>query len=568
MSHHQEWTIKYLKQDLPASIAVFLVAIPLCLGIAHASGTPLISGLITGVIGGMVVGALSKSPLSVSGPAAGLTAIIAAAAMQLQSFEALLVAILLAGLIQVGLGVLRAGSIAAYIPSAVIHGMLSAIGLILILKQLPHLMGFDAESEGTENFIVHQNEMAAEATQQAVQQAAPAAEAAQQAAQHAAPAGEAAHHGIGNTFSLIGDAFMNMQEHIFAIGLVAIALMVLWDKTLGKRFKMVPSSLLAVVFGTLMALAYKWLMPALTPSTNHLVQVPPIKSLGDFLQQTHFPDFSVLSNPQVYVVALTIALVASIETLLSIEAIDKLDPHRRRTPTNRELLAQGVGNSVCGLIGGLPMTSVIVRSSVNQVAGAETKLSAIFHGFWILIAVLLAAPVINQIPLAALAAVLIVTGYKLANPKQFVGMYKNGWDQLIPYVVTVLAIVLSDLLIGVLIGMLVSGAFILYSHYRSEVVEVMHEGNVWHLTFAENLTFLNKARVLDILSQIPDGSKVYLYTSRCKYIDHDIAEAIQEFKLGAAESEIEVIAEGLSQAEQVSGPEHQRRLEQLAEAHQ
>lgn len=546
MNKTPEFTLTRLKQDFPASIAVFLVAVPLCLGIAHASGTPLLSGLITGIIGGLVVGALSKSPLSVSGPAAGLTAIVAAAAMELRSFEALLAAILVAGLIQVGLGLLKAGKIASYIPSAVIRGMLSAIGVILILKQLPHLMGYDAEDEGANSFVVHQNEIQAAATE-------------------VAKAAKPAHAGISTTFSLIGDAIQHLQMPIFAIGLIAIVTMLIWDKTLGKRFKMVPSSLIAVSLGTAIAVAFAALRPEWAPHLNHLVQVPVLHSFGDFISQTHFPDFSALLQPRVYGVALTIALVASIETLLSIEAIDKLDPHQRHTPTNRELMAQGAGNTLAGLLGGLPLTSVIVRSSVNQVSGGETKLSAMLHGAWLLLAVAFAAPLINHIPLAALAAVLIMTGYKLASPKQMLAIYRDGRDQFIPYLVTLVAIILTDLLIGVLIGMAVSGAFILYSHYRSEVFEVKVTGNVWQVNCAENLTFLNKARILDLLDSIPDDTDVYLDTSRCKYIDHDVVEAIQTFRVQAEDRGIRLLSYASPELAQVAGPEHVRRFEKLME---
>lgn len=523
-------------QDLPASLAVFLVAVPLCLGIAHASGTPLLSGLITGILGGMVVGVLSKSPLSVSGPAAGLTAIIAAAAMELKSFDAVLLATLLAGLIQIGLGLMKSGSIAKYIPSAVIRGMLTAIGLILILKQLPHLMGYDAEDEGTQSFVVPHE--AVDAVQ------------------------KTGHQGISTTFSMVWDAVQNLHPQILLIGLTAIVVMLVWEKTLGKRYKSIPSSLMAVLAGTGLSLIYGVLPSSL--GSRHLVQIPPLHSLGDFIGQTHFPDFAALLNPQVYGVALTIALVASIETLLSIEAIDKLDPHKRHTPPNRELLAQGVGNGLAGLLGGLPMTSVIVRSSVNQVAGAATRLSAILHGVWLLLAVFLAAPVINQIPLAALAAVLIMTGFKLASPKQIQTIYQDGRDQFVPYLVTVVAILLTDLLMGVLVGLAVSGAFILYSHYRSEICEISKLDDFWRIRFAENLTFLNKARILDLLESIPNRTRVFLDTSRCKFVDHDVIEAIQEFRIQAAEREIQILTDLVPDTSQLAGPEHVKRIEKLA----
>lgn len=514
-----EFTFLHLKEDIPASLAVFLVAVPLCLGIAHASGTPLISGLITGAIGGLVVGFLSKSPLSVSGPAAGLTAIVAAAASDLGNFGALLVAVFLAGLIQVVLGVVRAGALGSYIPSAVIKGMLSAIGIILILKQLPHLMGYDAEDEGIESFIIHGNEIATKASD------------------------SGGHAGIGNTFSLLWDAVQNIQTHIFLIGLASIVLIVVWEKTLGKKIKVIPGSLLAVVAGTGMAVGYRYFATDLSLTATHLVQIPSINSFQSFMAQSTFPAWSYLSEPKVYTVALTIALVASIETLLSIEAIDKLDTYKRKTPTNRELIAQGIGNSTSGLIGGIPLTSVIVRSSVNQVSGGRTKMSAIFHGLWIVLAVALAAPVMNLIPLSALAAVLITVGFKLAHPKQFKALFQGGMDQFVPYVVTIVAIVLTDLLIGVLIGMAVSAVFILYNHYKSDVVYLEKKEGMHILTFAENVTFLNKARVQSILESLPNESQVVLDTVQCKYIDHDVVEIIKDFRINAKERGIVVTTE-------------------------
>ena len=456
-----------------------------------------------------MVGVLSKSPLSVSGPAAGLTAIMADAATDLGSFGALLVAVFLAGIFQILLGVLKAGTLGSYIPSAVIKGMLSAIGIILMLKQLPHLMGYDAEDEGVESFVTHSNEVTSQAL------------------------ASGGHEGVSNTLSLLWDAVQNMQTHIFLIGLVSILLMVGWEKTLGHKLKMIPGSLLAVVIGTLMAAAYPYIASDLGLTVTHLVQIPSIHSLQSFGVQSTFPVWSYLGEPKIYTIAVTIALVASIETLLSIEAIDKLDVHKRHTPTRRELIAQGIGNSVSGLLGGIPMTSVIVRSSVNQVSGGHTKMSAIFHGLWVVLAVLIAAPVMNMIPLSALAAVLMTVGFKLAHPRQMKAMFQGGMDQFIPYVVTLFAIVLTDLLVGVLVGLGVSVIFILYNHYKSDVVYLEQKDNVHILTFAENITFLNKARVQAILAALPDHSEVVLNTVHCKYIDHDVVELIRDFRVSA-----------------------------------
>lgn len=522
-----EFSFKHLSRDLPASLAVFLVAVPLCLGIAHASNAPLLSGLITGIVGGIVVGALSKSPLSVSGPAAGLTAIVAAAAATLQDFGALLVAVFLAGVIQIGLGLAKAGGISSYIPSSVIRGMLSAIGIILILKQLPHLMGYDPpEADGMVKFMVEElTPTNAEALSHG-------------------------HEGIGKTFLMIWEAVqaIPLNMHIFAIGLLSMLLIVFWDNTLGKRLKVVPSSLIAVLVGTVLAIMYGVLSDSLSLTANHLVQLPPINSVDDFVSQTVFPSWSALTDPNVYVIAFTLAFVASIETLLCIEATDKMDPERRWTPKNRELLAQGTGNALCGLIGGIPMTSVIVRSSVNLQAGGMTKLSTIMHGLWMLMAIVLAAGLINLIPLATLAAVLVVTGFKLANPKQFKVAYKQGVDQFVPYLSTIVAVVMTDLLIGVLLGLAVSVVFILYNYYRSNVVQLIDEGKTHtkRLIFAENLTFLNKGRVKEVLESIPDGSQVVLDTSQCQYIDHDIVEAMQEFAASADERKLKIVSDAPS----------------------
>ncbi|PIQ26276.1 hypothetical protein COW36_15200 [bacterium (Candidatus Blackallbacteria) CG17_big_fil_post_rev_8_21_14_2_50_48_46] len=534
-----------LKEDLPASLAVFLVAIPLCLGIAHASKAPLLSGLIAGIVGGLVIGALSKSPLSVSGPAAGLTAIVAAAAMELQHFEALLVAIVLAGCIQIVLGLLKAGALGNYIPSAVIKGMLAAIGVILILKQLPHLMGYDKEAEGVEHFQLQTPDL--EGVTQEVNKAVGHAE------------------GHFNTFTMIWDALQNIHWEIFLIGLASLGVILLWDKTLGKKIKTVPSSLLAVILGTLLALIVQKIFPNGAIQANHLVQLPEMNSLNDFIQQTSFPLWSALQNPKVYNAAFTIAFVASIESLLSIEAVDKLDPHKRRTPVNRELMAQGAGNILSGILGGLPVTSVIVRSSVNLVAGSKSKWSAILHGVWLLIALFLAADLINLIPLSTLSAVLIVTGFKLASPKTFIHTYQHGKDQFIPFMITLVMIVLTDLLLGVLIGLAVSSLFILYNHYRIPVLKVEKNQNRIRLLFAENLTFLNKAFVIDFLESLPNNSQVILDTSRCKFIDHDIVEALEEFSINCLDRGIQIYSDEASAQENTQiSPERFEKLEALS----
>jgi len=412
-----------LKYDLPAGLAVFFVAVPLCLGIAHASGAPLIAGLISGAIGGLVIGSISDAQLAVSGPAAGLTAIAIAGIESLGSFEGLLLATVLAGIIQVVLGLLKTGAVANYIPNAVIKGMLSAIGVILIIKQLPHMIGYDIEEMGVEEF---------ELTKQDVID------------------GQGGI--VRNTFTVLIDSINNLNDGVLLIGLVSLVFLFAWDKTLGKKWKSVPGSLVVVLLGVIISLIYEKVLFMTHLTSEHFVNVPAVSSISAFVSATKFPDWSLLSSAQLYITAVTIAIVASIETLLSVEAIDKLDPMQRETDSNRELIAQGTGNWLAGLIGGLPMTAVIVRGSVNVSAGARSKLSTIFHGVLIIVAVLFLAEYINLIPLASLAAVLVYTGYKLVKPATIGELYKKGWEQFIPYLATVLAIVFTDLLIGVLTG--------------------------------------------------------------------------------------------------------------------
>lgn len=510
----KEFSLRHWRSDLSASLAVFLVAIPLCLGIAQASGTPLLSGLIAGVIGGLLIGALSRSPLSVSGPAAGLTAIVASAAIELGNFQILLVAIVLAGIMQIIFGLLRAGTFGRYIPLAVIEGMLAAIGLTLILKQIPHLLGYDVEAEGLEQFSLTSIDFTVH------------------------PPSD------GNTFSLLSSTFTHVNSSVMLVGLSALLVILLWDKVFSQYFtriyRVIPSSLLAVILGSILASFFAL-------QASHLVQIPAIQGIQDFIQQTSFPSFSALFNPKIYRIAFTIAFVASIESILSVEAIDKLDPQHRRTPVNRELFAQGVGNMMSGLLGGLPVTSVIVRSSVNLSAGATTKLSCIFHGLFLILAIILFAPFINQIPLAALAAVLIFTGFKLTHPKLFIRLYKNGWSQFIPFLTTVIAILFSDLMIGVLIGLAVSFIFILHSHCQSKVITVINHGALQEFILNENLTFLNKQQVIDTLEKIPEHSKILINGSKTVYIDHDILETLQEFVNNAHNKNIEILVGGLPQ---------------------
>ena len=484
-----------LPRDLTAGVVVFLVALPLCLGIALASGAPLFAGLLAGIIGGIVVGSFSGSNTSVSGPAAGLTAIVAAQLAILGSFEAFLFSVLLAGLIQIGLGVARAGAISAFVPSSVIKGLLAAIGVILILKQIPHVLGHDTDPEGEMSFEQPDHE---------------------------------------NTFSELGTLFTGeIHAGAIVVGLVSIALLVLWDKWTPLKKSIVPGPLVVVLLGVAINVVFRNMGSQWLIEESHLVEIPIADSAQEFLKFLTLPDFSQWNNPAIYVAAVTIAIVASLETLLNLEAVDKLDREQRDSPPSRELIAQGCGNIVAGLVGGLPITAVIVRGSVNVGAGAKTKVSAIFHGVLLLVSVVLLPVYLNMIPLAALAAILLVTGFKLASPMLFRKMWQEGRYQFIPFVATVVAIVFTDLLIGILIGLGVSALFILNSNLRRpirRIVETHLGGDVLHIELANQVSFLNRAALHKILGEAPRGSHVLIDASHTDYIDPDVLSLLREFK--------------------------------------
>ncbi|MBI2272070.1 MAG: SulP family inorganic anion transporter [Bacteroidetes bacterium] len=490
-------SFKYLKNDLPAGLVVFLVALPLCLGIALASGAPLFSGIIAGMVGGIVVAFASGSSLSVSGPAAGLTVIVLNAITQLGSYEVFLSAVVLAGLIQIILGFLKAGIIGYYFPSSVIKGMLAAIGIILILKQFPHAIGYDKNNEGDFDFIQTDGQ---------------------------------------NTFSEIFNAINYIHPGAIIIAAISLFILIIWERPFLKKFaffKIVPGALLVVVIGIVINELFKINNSALQLSGDKLVQLPVATSATGFINQFTLPDFSAFKNYNVYVVAVTIAIIASLESLLSIEAADKLDPYKRVTPTSRELKAQGLGNFISGLIGGLPLTAVIVRSSANINAGGKTKLSAIIHGLLLLLSVIGLASVLNKIPLACLAALLLVVGYKLAKVSLFQSMYRLGWNQFLPFIITVVAIQFSDLLKGIGIGMVVSVFFILRSNYKRAYFyhkEKQGEEERIRIELAEDVTFLNKGSIALTLDQLPDNSNVVIDGTRSHNIDLDVLEIIHNFK--------------------------------------
>ena len=484
-----------LKSDFASGLVVFLVALPLCLGIAMASGAPLFSGIISGVVGGIVVGYLSRSHISVSGPAAGLTAIVLTAITDLGAFDVFLTAVFIAGLIQLALGFLKAGSISNYFPTNVIEGMLAGIGIIIILKQLPHAFGYDSDFEGDQSFTQADG---------------------------------------SNTFSALLGIFDYVQLGAIVISVVSVIILIAWDKVpFLKKLKLIPGALVAVVVGVILNEIFVATGSSLAIMKEHLVSLPVPTTLEEFKQIIVTPNFSGITNPQVWVVGLTIAIVASIETLLCIEASDRMDVHKRYTDTNVELKAQGIGNLVSSLLGGLPMTSVVVRSSANNNAGAKSKMSAIIHGVLLLVSVLTIPLLLNKIPLATLAAILILVGYKLAKPATFKHFWENGKYQFIPFIATLLAVVFTDLLKGVALGIIISVIFVLRGNLKraySFRKEQYEDGDVIHIDLAQEVSFLNKAAIKSTLNDLPENSRVIINAEDTVYIAHDILDLIREFK--------------------------------------
>jgi carbonic anhydrase len=507
-----------LLADLSAGLVVSIVALPLCLGVALASNAPLFSGILAGIIGGILVGAMSGSHTSVSGPAAGLTAVVAAQITVLGSFQAFLLAVLIAGVFQIVLGVVRAGSIADFFPSSVIKGLLAAIGVILIVKQIPHLLGHDKDVVGEMSFQQPDHE---------------------------------------NTFSELIEAVFDIHPGAALVGFLSIALLLAWERTKWLKQSRIPAPLAAVLLGVGISLLLRRLGEGWSIGTTHLVQIPAADSLVGFLGFLQFPDFTALANPHILPAAVTIAIVASLETLLNLEAVDKLDPRRRISPTNRELIAQGVGNVTAGLIGGLPVTSVIIRSSVNIDSGGRTKLATITHGLLLLLCVALVPVWLNQIPLSCLAAVLIVTGFKLAKPKLFRQMWREGPNQFLPFILTVLAILFTDLLIGILIGLGFSVLFILRSNLRRPLHQIVEQhigGDVLRIELANQVSFLNRVALSKALDAAPRGGHVLIDARRTDYIDADVQDLIWEY--------IEVIAPARGVEVSMLGlKEHYKQLE-------
>lgn len=503
-----------LRSDLPAGLVVFLVALPLCLGIALASGAPLFAGIISGVVGGIVVGYLSKSHLSVSGPAAGLTAIVLTAITDLGGFNIFLLAVFIAGLFQIALGFLKAGSISNYFPNNVIEGMLAGIGVIIFLKQIPHAFGYDKDYEGDLAFLQ--------------------------------PDGE-------NTFSEILSIVGNIHLGATIITIVSLAILIGWNKvSFLKNLKLLPAALVAVIVGIVINQLFIASGSSLAVLENHLVKLPVPTSFDEFKQSFTFPDFTAFGNQKVWIVGVTIAVVASIETLLCIEAADRMDKHKRYTDTNVELRAQGIGNIVSSLLGGLPMTSVVVRTSANANAGAESKMAAIVHGVLLLVSAVAIPFVLNLIPLATLAAVLLLVGYKLANPKVIKHFFERGKYQFIPFIATMLAVVFTDLLKGVALGLVISIVFVLKGNMQRAYnfrKEEYHDGDEIHIDLAQEVSFLNKAAIKATLSSIPENSKVIINAADTVYIAHDVLDLIKEFKkIRAKEENIKVKLVGFKKA--------------------
>lgn len=492
-----------LSADLRASLVLLLVALPLCLGIALASGAPAFSGIIAGIVGGIVVGLLSGSRISVSGPAAGLTVVVLDSINLLGSFEAFLLAVVLSGIFQVFFGILKAGRLANYFPSSVIKGMLASIGLILIFKQLPHALGYDFDYAGDESFFENEGH---------------------------------------NTFTDIYFAFKDPAFLAIIISTTSLILMVLWDRFAGKihRFgKFVPGALMAVLLGTIINSIALFQFPELALANDHLVKLPTDLLKGGFFEMMRFPDFSAIANIKIFQVAITIAIIASVESLLSVEASDKLDPDHQIAPTNKELIAQGSGNILSGLLGGIPVTAVIVRSSANLMAGARSRYAAVFHGILLLVSVVFIPKLLNLIPLAALAAVLLSVGYKLTKPSVFKEVFVKGPDQYIPFLITILAILFSDLLIGISIGLAAGLLFILKSNLKKTVVMV-HDGQNYLIRLRHNVSFINKSILRESFSKIPDGSYLIIDGTAAVFIDSDIIETIENFIKAAPNRYIEV----------------------------
>ena len=496
---------KYLREDFLAGVSVFLVTIPLCLGIALASGAPLFAGVLSGIIGGLFVGFWSGSEVSVSGPAAGLTVIVLQSIQSL-GYQSFLVAVILAGIIQFILGWLKAGRLSGFFPNSTIRGMMVAIGLVIILKQIPHALGWDVDYEGEFEFSQSAD-------------------------------GE-------NTFTEILTALTHINPGAFVISAACILFMVSWDKLAsGKQvfFRLFPSALVVIFVGVGLNELFTIVQPGwyLGNSPQHMVSFPSFKNWDLIMQAFNFPDFTSLSNSGVYISAVTIALVASLESLITLEAADRVDPARRYSSPNQELRAQGISNIVCGMLGALPLSAVVIRTSTNVFSGAKTRMATMFHGLLLLISVVAAGSLLKCIPLACLAALLIVVGFKLIDFKVFRKIYNEGKDQFIPFIITIVTIIFTDLLIGILVGLAVGINYVLYFNFHSAIKAVRDGKNVL-VVFSKDVSFLNKSNLKKILIDIKEGDSVLFDGARAQFIDQDIFTTLHEFKEDADTRNIEV----------------------------
>ena len=495
------------RNDLPASIVVALVALPLCLGVALASGAPLFAGLISGIVGGIVIGAISRSPLSVSGPAAGLTAIVLGGIEAMPTYQTFLLAVMLAGVMQIGFSLTRGGVLAEFVPTSVITGMLAAIGIILILKQFPHAIGYDGDYEGSFRFFQEDGR---------------------------------------NTLSTI--AYTIREEVLVGpawIALLSLLFLFWWEKAKPKQgpLKLLPGPLVVVAFSIAANAALQAFTPQYAVQVTHLVNVPIVRSPAEFMGLLELPDFTAIGSGLVWTTALTVAIVASLESLLSVKAVDEIDPKRRITDKNRELLAQGTGNIVSGLLGGIPVTSVIVRSSANVDSGADSRLSTMLHGFWLLLSVVAIPFVLNMIPLSALAAILIQTGYKLTKPALYYQRYRQGYRQFVPFFVTVIAILFTDLLEGIAIGMVVGFVFVIARNFR-QVISYVETDQGCMVRARRDLYFIHKPQLQEALSRVPDGRDVLIDLSSTSYVDEDNIDIINAFIKGAPYRDISILVKG------------------------
>lgn len=461
------------------------------------------AGLVAGMVGGLVVTWLSGSQLSVSGPAAGLTVIVFNAIETLGSFQGFLVAVLLAGIMQLIAGYLKAGIVGAFFPSAVIKGMLAAIGLILIIKQIPHATGYSVLYGGPEAYREED---------------------------------------VHDFLLPVYDAFNSISHGVLVTSIVALLILIIWEKPWFKQqkfLKLIPGPLIAIVWGIIYNLTAERWFPDWAVGSVHLVNIPVSNNVGEFWNNFIFPDYSYWTNPQVYIIAATLAIVGSLETLLSLEAVDKLDPLKRTSPTNRELKAQGVGNIISGLLGGLPITAVIVRSAGNINAGGKSPTSSFVHGICLLLSVMFFAKYINYFPLGCLSAILLHTGYKLAKPALFKEFYRKGWSQLLPFIITITAILATDLLIGMSVGIVVGLFFVIKANYRAAIT-LTQDKSFYILTLNKDVVFLNKPLLRELLTHVKPNSTLTIDASKSQFIDHDIIETIDDFLVTAPRHNISV----------------------------